>query len=204
MKILIRTVRGVTVAQSSPTGNHSNKRMNPCFVRNTIIMLLERALSLHLSPHISKNYSWYMELPLKLFLCICRSFSIEILLFQFLEGSLKITFNLPSSTRGGPTHLCSYHASSSSSSKQFITNIEKRQMTLLWLSSWDSMMSNSIWITQNYRSWSLHEEEHSLFLNCALVVAIRYVFHALCWWEFILPLACQHVLCKCPKNDMIV
>ena len=105
MKILIRTVRGVTVTQSLPTANHSNKRMNPWLICNAIIMLLERTPSLHLSPHISKNYSWYTELPLKLFLCICQSFSIEILLFQFLQGSLKITFNLLSSTRRRPTPL---------------------------------------------------------------------------------------------------
>ena len=143
MKILVRMVRGITVTQSLPTGNHSNKKMNSWLIHNAIVMLLERTLSLHLSPHISKNYSWYAELPLKLFLHICRSFSIEILLFQFLEGTLKIMFNLLSSTRRRPPHLCSYCASSLS--KQFITNIEKRHGTLLWLSSWDSMMSNSIW-----------------------------------------------------------
>ena len=98
-------VRGVTIAQSSPTCNHLNKRMNPWLIRNAIVMLLERTLSLHLSPHISKNYSWYTESPLKLFLCICQSFSIEILLFQFLKGSLKITFNLLSSTQRRPTPL---------------------------------------------------------------------------------------------------
>ena len=143
MKILVRTVRGVTIAQSWPTGNHSNERMNLWLIRNTIVMLLERTLSLNLSPHISKNYSWYMASLLKLFLCIRQSFSIEILLFQFLEGSLKIMFNLLSLPGGDPPHLCLYCASSSS--KQFITNIEKRQTTLLWLSSWDSMMLNSIW-----------------------------------------------------------
>ena len=34
---------------------------------------------------------------------ICQSFSIEILLFQFLEGTLKIMFHLLSSTRMRPT-----------------------------------------------------------------------------------------------------
>ena len=105
MKILVRMVRGITVTQSSPTGNHSNERMNPWLIHNTIVMLFKRTLSLHLPPHISKNYSWYTESPLKLFLCICRRFSMEILLFQFLKGSLKITFNLLSSSWRRPTPL---------------------------------------------------------------------------------------------------
>ena len=71
LKILIRMVRGITVTKLSPTGNHFNKRMNSWLFCNTIVVLLERTLSLHLSPHISKNYSWYTELPLKLFLHIC-------------------------------------------------------------------------------------------------------------------------------------
>ena len=105
LKILIRMVRGITVTQLLPTHNHSNKRMNSWLICNAIVMLVERTLSLHLSPHISKNYSWCMESPLKQFLHICRSFSIEILLFQFLEGTWKITFNLLSSTRRRPTPL---------------------------------------------------------------------------------------------------
>ena len=98
-------VRGITIAQPSPTCNHSNKRMDPWLVCNAIVMLLERTLSLHLPPHFSKNHSWYTELPLKLFFCICRRFSIEILLLQLLEGSLKITFNLLSSSQRRPTPL---------------------------------------------------------------------------------------------------
>ena len=98
-------VRGITVAQPSPTWNHSNKRMNPWIVRNAIVMLLERPLSLHLPLHFSKNHSWYTESPLKLFFCVCRRFSIEILLLQLLEGSLKITFNLLSSSRTRSTPL---------------------------------------------------------------------------------------------------
>ena len=100
-------VRGITVAQPPPTCNHSNKRMNPWLIRNAIVMLLERPLSLHLPPHFSKNHSWYTESPLKLFFCVRRRFSIEILLLQLLEGSLKITFNLLSSswTRSTPLVL---------------------------------------------------------------------------------------------------
>ena len=98
-------VRGITVTQLSPTCNHSNKRMNPWIIRNAIIMLLERPLSLHLPPHFSKNHSWYTELPLKLFFCVCRRFTIEILLLQLLKGSLKITFNLLSSSRTRSTPL---------------------------------------------------------------------------------------------------
>ena len=102
-------VRGITIAQPSPTCNHSNKRMNSWLVRNAIVMLLERPLSLHLPPHFSKNHSWYTESPLKLFFCVSRRFSIEILLLQLLEGSLKITFNLLSSSRNEihPTCACS-------------------------------------------------------------------------------------------------
>ena len=105
MKIFIRMVRGITVAQPSPTCNHSNKRMDPWLARNAIIMLLERTLSLHLPPHFSKNHSWYTESPVKLFFCICQRFPIEILLLQLLEGSLKITFNLLSSSWRRPTPL---------------------------------------------------------------------------------------------------
>ena len=98
-------VRGITVTQPSPTCNHSNKRMNPWLIRNAIVMLLERPLSLHLPPHFSKNHSWYMESPFKLFFCVCRRFSIEILLLQLLEGSLKVMFNLLYSSRRRPTPL---------------------------------------------------------------------------------------------------
>ena len=57
-------------------------------------------------------------------------------------------------------------------------------------------------MTQNYQSWSPHEEEHALFLNCVLVVVMRFFPYALCWWDFILPHACQHVLCECLRKDM--
>ena len=70
-----------------------------------IIMLLERTLSLHLPPHFTKNHSWYTESPLKLFFCICQRFSIEILLLQLLEGSLKVMFNLLYSSQRRPTPL---------------------------------------------------------------------------------------------------
>ena len=105
LKILIRMVRGVTIAQPSPTCNHLNKRMNPWLIRNAIAMLVERTLSLHLPPHFSKNHSWYMESSLKLFFCICQRFSIEILLLQLLEVSLKIMFYLFSSSWRRPTPL---------------------------------------------------------------------------------------------------
>ena len=95
----------INVAQPLPTCNHLNKRMDPWLVRNAIVMLLERTLSLHLPPHFSKNHSWDTELPLKLFFCICQTFSVEILLLQLLEGSLKVTFNLLYSSRRRPTPL---------------------------------------------------------------------------------------------------
>ena len=55
-------VRGIVITKSLPAGNHSNKRMNSGLFHNTIEMLLERTFTLHLSPDISKNYSWYTEL----------------------------------------------------------------------------------------------------------------------------------------------
>ena len=98
-------VRRITVTQPSPTSNHSNKRMNPWLRRNAIVMLLEWPLSLNLPPHFSKNHSWYAESPFKLFFCVWRTFSIEILLLQLLEGSLKVTFNLLYSSQRRPTPL---------------------------------------------------------------------------------------------------
>ena len=105
LKFFVRPVGGITIAQPSPTCNHLNKRMDPWLIHNAIVMLLEMPLSLHLPPHFSKNHSWYTELPLKLLFCICRRFSIEILLFQLLQGSLKVTFNLLYSSQRRPTPL---------------------------------------------------------------------------------------------------
>ena len=150
-------VRRITITQPSPTCNHSNKRMNPWFVPNTIVMLLEWHLSLHLPPHFSKNHSWYTESPFKLFFCVCRTFSIEILLLQLLEGSLKVTFNLLYSSWRRPTPLVLVFV------LRFIFVIAlhhkhgKRQTMLLWLSSWDSMMSNS--------TWSLSDEPELLVME---------------------------------------
>ena len=90
---------------SAVTNMQPYKSVDPLLIRNAIIRLLERTLSLHLPPHFSKNHSWHTESPLKLFFCICGRFSIETLLLQLLKGSLKVTFNLLYSSRRRPTPL---------------------------------------------------------------------------------------------------